>query len=181
MKKIKFTFLACLGLLLLFGCQDKSPQNQTEIPQTFEELTLDQLQEKTELPLKLPTELPFEPIDVFATFDEYGDLYETGKTVEEATIHYIKTDKEDRYVDVTISNLEQNNEEGQAVELAEGTEAIYVEDEIGQLLYWSEGDYHVHLVYYTSDKVNEGQDPLPLDEFIKVANSFELYPTAVKK
>lgn len=181
MKKIKLTFLACLGLFLLIGCQSKSDQNQAETPQAFEEMTLEQLQEKTELPLKLPTELPFEPIDVFATYDDYGDLYETGKTIEEATIHYIKTYTEGRYIDVTISNLEQNNEDGQVVELADGTEAVYVEDEIGQLLYWSEGDYHFHLVYYTSDKVNEGQEPLPLDELIKVANSFESYSKAVEK
>lgn len=165
----------CISILLIFlvGCQSKSEELNSEVPVTYENLTVEELSEKTSLPVKLPTSLPFQPKDIFITLDDYKDLYEKGERVEEIQVRYIKTHRESRYLDVSVSNFEQISEEGETVLLENGTEAVYVEDEIGQLLFWKEGNLNYRLVYYTSPKVNEGQEPLSLEQFIEIANSFE--------
>jgi len=165
----------CLSILFIFlvGCQSNSDESKIEVPVTYENLTVEELGKKTTLPVKLPTVLPFEPKEVFITLDDYQDLYEKGEQVEEIQVRYIKTHREGRYLDVSISNFEQISEEGETVLLENGTEAVYAEDEIGQLLFWKEGNLNYRLVYYTSTKVNEGQKPLSLEQLIEIANSFE--------
>lgn len=175
MRMIKKQIVWSFSLLMIFliSCQSKSEQLNTEVPVTHENLTVEQLSEKTSLSVKLPTTLPFEPIATLITLDDYKDLYEKGEQVEEIQVSYIKTHRDGRYLDVTISNFEQVSEEGETVLLESGTEAIYAEDEIGQLLFWKEDHLNYRLVYYTSTKVNEGQEPLSLEELVDIANSFE--------
>lgn len=173
MKKIFATSISFFLLFFLTGCQSNSDEQLTEVPVTHENLTIEQLVEISSLPIQLPTQLPFEPIDTLITFDDYKELYGDGEQIEEIFVNYIKTFREGRYVEVVISNLRDANEEGETVLLENGTEAVYSEDNIGQLLFWTEGNVSYRLIYYTSDKVNEGQDPLPLEEFIAIANSFQ--------
>lgn len=172
---IKKQILWIISILAIFlaSCESKSDELNTEVPVTYENLTVEELSEKTSLPIKLPTLLPFDPADVFITLDDYKDLYEKGERVEEVQVRYIKTHRDGRYLDVSVSNFEQVNEEGETVLLENGTEAIYAEDEIGQLLFWKEDDLNYRLVYYTSTKVNEGQEPLALEQLVEIANSFE--------
>lgn len=173
MKKTLLISFTCFLTIFLISCQSKTDENTTEIPVTYEDLSIEELVERSTLSIKLPEKLPFDPIDVLITLDDYKELYEEGEQIEEIQVRYIKTYREGRYVDVVISNLKQASEEGETVLLDNGTEAIYAEDEIGQMLFWTEGNVNYRLVYYTSNKVNEGQEPLSLDEFIEIANSFE--------
>ncbi|MFA8438188.1 hypothetical protein [Pueribacillus sp. YX66] len=173
MKKTLLIGLLCFLTFFLISCQSKTDENETEIPVTHENLTIEQLAEQSTLSVKLPEKLPFDPVDVMITLDDYKELYEEGEQIEDIQVRYIKTYREGRYIDVIVSNLEQTNETGETVMLDNGTEAIYAEDEIGQMLFWTEDTVNYRLVYYTSNKVNEGQEPLPLDEFIAIANSFK--------
>ncbi len=173
MKNRQLFLIAFMLAIFLAGCQPAADENLAEIPVTYENLTVEDLAEQSTLPVKLPKKLPFEPVDAIITLDDYKDLYEDGKPIEEILVRYIKTYREGRYVDVVISNLKQENEEGETVLLENGREAIYADDEIGQLLFWTEGDVSYRLVYYTSEKVNEGQEPLSLEAFLEIANSFE--------
>ena len=172
---IKSPIIWSISLLFLFlaSCESKSEEPTAEVPVTYENLTIEELKDKTTLPVKLPETLPFEPKDIVITLDDYKDLYEKGEQVEEIQVQYIKTHKDARYLDVSISNFEQVSEEGETVLLENGSEAIYAEDDIGQLLFWKEDNLNYRLVYYTSTKVNEGQQPLTLEQFIEIANSFE--------
>ncbi|PWA09049.1 hypothetical protein DCC39_13870 [Pueribacillus theae] len=172
MKKYIFFLFACFLLLFSVGCQQKSEEKMKEIPIVHENLTLEQLEKQATIPYKLPKKLPFEPVEIFAERNDYKDLYEKEEQVEEIYIHYIKTNRDERYLDVTVSNLEETPPQGESVPLSNGREATYVEDDVGQLLFWNEGELHYRLIYYTSDKVNEGQEPLQVEQFTEIANSF---------
>lgn len=160
-----------IGSVLMFGCQSKQSEH-LEIPAVYTNLTVDELKEKVTIPIKLPTKLPFEPVEIVADLEDYSQLYEN-EHVEEVKIYYLKDNRQYRYLELTISNLEQKPSEDENVTLSDGTVASYSQDEIGQLLFWQVDDLYYRLVYFTSPDINEGQDPLSIDQFIEIADSFQ--------
>lgn len=171
MKMQKYFFGAfVIGLLILFGCQS-AEKNEVEIPVIHENLTLEELKDKVSIPIQLPTQLPFEPVGIVVDLEDYSALYEE-ETVE-MIFYYLKDNQDYRYLELSISNLEQKPSEDEKVTLSDGTNASYAQDEIGQLLFWEENGLYYRLVYYTSTDVNEGQDPLTIDQLIEIADSFQ--------
>ncbi|WP_047985978.1 archaellin/type IV pilin N-terminal domain-containing protein [Ornithinibacillus californiensis] len=121
---------------------------------------------------KMPTYLPFEYEQVLIFEMEKGteivhnwyfDLAFYGSKGEE---HLVVT-----LDDIGDSEVHIAGENRKEVKLSNGTQAIYMFNGSSQTLAWVEGQ----LIYSISAQAANGVERYPVDELIKVANSFERY------
>ncbi|MEH7381038.1 hypothetical protein V7138_11215 [Bacillus sp. JJ1533] len=197
-KKLKWALSTIGGLVaaaLLAFFIWTVPQNPFTDQETF--LGAEQLKEIEELndverAIKLPTYAPFK-IDKIEFFQQYLGPKDFGNGEGEPTplepvdpklyvqnISYLSNEEPFQGIHLIIadSNAEEVARKGyEPIELKDGITAYYFNNGNAQMMYWSDNgvNYHLNVIVENKDKTSFREEPIPIEEMIKIAESFRVY------